>query len=95
MTIKLTDEMTDALIEHYGYLADDREQAEAGLRVVLAIVERDLPDVEALVRGAYARGQSDERALTQLLGPPDCPSRWHTLETDDMPDKCPICGATE
>jgi rubrerythrin len=91
MTIKLTQEMYDA----YTYAEAVNGAHSEGLQAVLMIVERDLPDVEALVRGAYARGQSDERALTQLLGPPDCPSRWHTLETDDMPDKCPICGATE
>lgn len=42
----------------------------AGLEAVLAIVERDLPDVPALIRNAYERGQSDERVLTALLGPP-------------------------
>lgn len=100
MTIKLTAEMAEAYsrarLDALGVRRDDTEGAvRHGLRAVLAIVERDLPDVPALIRGAYERGQSDERALTQLLGPPACPSRWHTLETDDMPEKCPICGATE
>jgi hypothetical protein len=75
MTIKLTAEMAEAYsrarLDALGVRRDDTEGAiRHGLRAVLAIVERDLPDVDALVRGAYARGQSDERALTRLLGPP-------------------------
>jgi hypothetical protein len=49
--------------------ADCDTLTRAGLEAVLAIVERDLLDVPALIRNAYERGQRDERALTALLGP--------------------------
>lgn len=59
-----------------------------GLAAVLAIVERDAPDVPTLIRQAYERGQRDERALTEILGPspalnfdpcgnPSCDAPWH------------------
>jgi hypothetical protein len=75
MTIELTDEMRLAYLsavrtggDYLGALIRD-----AGLRAVLAIVERDLPDVGQVARTAYQRGQADERALTQLLGAPVTP----------------------
>jgi hypothetical protein len=78
--IKLTDEMITAYQNARADLNQEQIHGRppagynaltrAGLEAVLAIVDRDLPDVPALIRNAYERGQKDERALTALLGPP-------------------------
>lgn len=74
--IELTEEIDDAYTGAYAdalLSTPDHNigvARRAGLRAVLAIVNRDFPDVPALIRNAYERGQRDERALTALLGPP-------------------------
>lgn len=73
---ELTDEMREAYAEARAAMNQEQihgrppfpqqTRIDAGLRAVLAIVDRDSADVSAAVRRAYENGQRDERALTEL-----------------------------
>jgi hypothetical protein len=69
--IELTEEMYSAYLDAVRSGGDSVEDIRrAALEAVLAIAARDLPDIGAVARRAYERGQADERALTELLGKP-------------------------
>ena len=69
--MKVTDQMIEALwrvlpSEVQECAASDPENIEPWVAAVLAIVERDLPDIGEVARQAYERGQRDLLALQRM-----------------------------